>query len=627
MCGIAGLYDPTDAKSFPPRLIEDMTDHLYHRGPDGHGFHSEPGLSLGHRRLSIIDLAGGQQPMSLAARRVFITFNGEIYNFRDLREELRARGARFTTNSDTEVLLHGWVEWGEHLVDRLTGMFAFAIWDADQQILFLARDRFGKKPLHYAFLPDGTFAFASEIKALTALPNLSRDIDDAALKDFFILGYITDPKTIYRPIRSLPAAHTLCFPRGRSPQLRRYWDIVEASKRFEPRQGLEEELLNRLDTAVSRRLVADVEVGSFLSGGVDSSAVVAHMAKLVPDSVNTYSIGFEEGSFNEADYAQTVADQYKTNHHVLTVTSDGFDLFEKLPAIFDEPFGDVSAIPTYFVCEQTAAHVKVCLSGDGGDESFAGYRRSRFHNAMENARRHVPGSLSQSVFGALASVYPKMDWAPRFVRAQSTFKELSLPPDEAYFQMLALLPHDPQRPLFTGDFVDQTRDFDPCAEVRQIYNKHDGLTALQRAQYVDFNIYLPNDILTKVDRTSMANSLEVRAPFLDHELSAWALALPDSEKISGKQGKAILKKALEPMLPKELLYRPKQGFDLPLTEWLRGPLKHHVQELPTNPHLMQSGIFDTRTITQLCTEHLKGRRNHAISLWLLMVYVTFRSHA
>lgn len=626
MCGLAGLFDLTGRRPYPPDLIQGMADALAHRGPDGDGFFEDAGIAIGHRRLSIIDLAGGTQPMSLPDGSLTVVQNGEIYNYRELRAELEMRGCRFTTNSDTETFLHGWRVWGENLVDHLRGMFVFVLYDRKEDLLFIARDRLGKKPLHYARLKDGTLAFASEIKALLTLPGLERAFDLQAVDDFFAYGYIPDPKTIYASVRKLPPAHTLLLKRGQEPRLRRYWDIAEAASHIEPGAVALEALTERLREAVRLRLVSDVEVGAFLSGGVDSSAVVALMAGLNQAPVSTFSIGFGEGRYDESEYARRVAERYKTHHQSRRVTADCVSLFQKLPGIFDEPFADASAIPTYYVSQETSRFVKVCLSGDGGDEALAGYRRYAFHVAEERVRRVLPGAARRAVFGAAAAFYPKLDWAPRILRAKTTLSELSKDPAEAYFDICAMLPGDQRLALYAGDFTGALGGYRPQDEVRRLFAKAKGLSPLQQAQYCDTNLYLSGDILVKVDRTSMANSLEVRAPLLDHELMSWAFALPDRAKLGGGQGKAILKKAMEPYLPRDLLYRPKQGFSVPMTEWLRGPLRGLVTNLPNSETLRSFAMFDTRAVEALGRAHLAGTRDHTKSLWLLLVFEEFLKH-
>ncbi len=628
VCGLTGLYDTLGTRPFDPRLIGAMTDAVAHRGPDGAGIHNEPGLALGHRRLAIIDLSGGAQPMQTADGALTIVFNGEIYNFPDLAAELTALGAVFQTRSDTEVLLHGWRHWGTALFGRLRGMFAFALWDAKEQTLVLARDPFGKKPMHYALLPDGRLAFGSEIKSLLCIPDLDRSIETAAVEDFFTYGYVPDPRTIYTAIRKLPAAHALIARRGRPAEFLRYWNLLDAGPPAAAPADAPKILGERLREAVRMRLISDVELGALLSGGVDSSAVVAMMATVQKDQVNTFSIGFNERDFDESAYAQAVSARYRTRHHTRLANADDFSLLPRLPAIYDEPFGDISALPTFAVCALAAQSVKVALTGDGGDEMLAGYRRYGFFRAQARFRRWIPGGLRRGVFSALADVYPHGAWLPRPLRARTTFRELSLEPAEAYLRMVSALPADVRAGFLSGDFRAALAGYDSGDAVRAHFNVGVPLSDVQRAQYADIMTYLPGDILTKVDRASMANSLELRAPFLDRDLADWAFALPDGVKLErGRGGKAILKRAMEERLPHDLLYRAKQGFTVPVTAWFRGPLRDNIRELAQSPFLRDTGFFDTAAIGRMAEAHIAGRRDHSKPLWLVWVFDSFLRHA
>jgi asparagine synthase (glutamine-hydrolysing) len=624
MCGIAGLFDTKGLRPYEPELLRRMTDALHHRGPDGAGLHLERGVGLGHRRLAIIDIAGGVQPMQTEDEALTIVFNGEIYNFVELRRQLEARGSVFRTRSDTEVLLHGWRTWGEGLLPRLRGMFAFALWDARRQTLVLARDPFGKKPLHYALLPDGTLAFASEIKSLLCMAEVSRALDFAAVEDFFAYGYVPDPKTIYSAIRKLEPAHCLVARRGRAPVIRRYWSILE---HLSGGDGADRALTEHLSEAVTKRLVSDVPLGALLSGGVDSSSVVALMAGAASGPVKTFSIASSDPDFDESAYAARVADQYATDHDVRTVDPGDFSLVHRLPEIYDEPFGDVSAIPTFAVCAQARRSVTVALTGDGGDEVLGGYRRYAFHLAEEQARRHIPGGVRRAVFGPLAHAYPRGAWLPRPLRAKTTLHELSLDPASAYFAITSALPAQTRERLLTRDLRQSLGGYDPGDVVRAAYNVDAPLDPLQRAQHADITTYLPGDILTKVDRASMANSLELRSPMLDTDFSAWCFGLPMGEKLSRAcGGKAILKRAMEPHLPADLLYRRKQGFTVPLERWFRGPLRHDIAELPDSSALRESGAIDGRTVRRLAQQHQQGAEDNSKALWLVWVFNAFLAH-
>ncbi|HVV65547.1 MAG TPA: XrtA/PEP-CTERM system amidotransferase [Rhizomicrobium sp.] len=626
MCGIAGLFDTKGHRSFDTSLIGRMTDAVAHRGPDGSGIHSEPGLALGHRRLSIIDLAGGVQPMRTADGAVTVIFNGEIYNFRELRAELESLGCRFATQSDTEVLLHGWRRWRQDLPRRLRGLFAFALWDSVEQTLFLARDPFGKKPLHYSALPDGTLVFGSEIKSLLLHPDVDRSLEPTAVEDFFAFGYVPDPKSIYRSIRKLPPAHSLTVQRGRPLALRCYWNVLDGVHR--PRRGedLAAELIERLRGAVQSRLISDVPLGALLSGGVDSSAVVALMRLPGGEPVNTFSIAFADRAFDESSYANAVAERYGTRHVVREVDPDNFSLLPRLPEIYDEPFGDISAIPTFFVCAEARKSVTVALTGDGGDEALAGYRRYAFHAAEEKLRARMPRGLRRRALGALADVYPTASWLPRPLRAKATLRELSLDAADAYVRMVSALPLEMRVELLSPEFRRSLGGYDAGETVRAHFNVEAPLDPIQRAQYADVMTYLPGDILTKVDRASMANSLELRAPFLDPELFSWSLSLGPEQKLSKHGGKAILKRAMEPYLPREILYRPKQGFTVPLARWFRGPLKENIRALSQSARLIESGFLDVRRVEEMAQSHIHGWSDYSKPLWLVWAFDAFLGH-
>lgn len=623
MCGIAGLFDTRMRREPPEALLARMTDVQAHRGPDGRGLHREPGVGLGHRRLSIIDLAGGAQPMCNEDGTVWVTYNGEIYNFRELAAELARLGHRFRTRCDTEVIVHAWEQWGERCVERFRGMFAFAVWDRGAGTLFLARDRLGIKPLHYALLPDGWLAFGSELKALAVLPALPRGLDESAVEDYLALGYVPDPKTIYAAARKLPPAHTLTVRRGRPlPAPRRYWrPVFEAGARIAPAAAAES-LAERLREAVRIRLVAEVPLGAFLSGGVDSSSVVAMMAAESEGPVRTCAIAFDEAGFDESEHAARVARHCGTEHHVERVRPDDLCLVDELAGLYDEPFADSSALPTWKVCELARRHVTVALSGDGGDECYAGYRRYRWHMREERVRRLLPLALRRALFGPLGRAYPKLDRAPRPLRAKTTLQALARDSLEAYFENFALLPAPLRRRLASERLRRRLAGY-RALEVMRAHAAEAPEHPLSRVQYVDLMTYLPGDILTKVDRASMAHALEVRVPVLDHRLVEWACSLPPELKLRGMEGKWILKKAMEPWLPHEILYRPKMGFAVPLARWFRGPLRDRVRAALLGPVLGDAGLVDRATVAALVDDHLAGRRDHSAAIWALLMLEAF----
>ena len=624
MCGIAGWFDSGGDKPADRALITRMTDALAHRGPDGQGFYFGPGIGLGHRRLAIIDLATGDQPMLNRSRSIALVFNGEIYNFRDLRRELISRGHRFDSASDTEVIIHAWEEWQENCLERLTGMFAFALWDATRRTLFLARDRLGEKPLYYALLPDGALIFGSELKALLVHAGLLRRIDPCAVEDFFALGYVPEPRTIYQNVQKLPAAHSLRITRGEQPQLRQYWKPGQVSGSGGQIAEVADELIDLLANAVKSQLVADVPVGAFLSGGVDSSGTAALMAKAEAGPIRCFTIGFGDTRFDETKYAAAVAKRYSAEHIIRRMTGGETHFVSGLARIFDEPFGDSSALPSCFLMQLAREHVKVALSGDGGDELFAGYRRYLFHQREEHLRGMIPASIRRSIFGVLGKVYPRLDWAPRFLRARHTFRELSTDSAMGYFSNVSVTEDDERAALFTAGFRHSLQGYHSSEVISGHWSQAPDDDPVAVAQYVDVKTWLPGDILTKVDRTSMAFGLEVRVPMLDHKFVEWALSLPRRMKIADGAGKFILKRAFERFVPREILYRPKQGFSVPLADWFRGALGAAFhQDLAARNLLTESGFFDGAVIDRMAKQHRSGMRDHSRFLWLLWNFQRF----
>jgi asparagine synthase (glutamine-hydrolysing) len=621
MCGITGIFDSAGARPIAMGVLRAMNDAQTHRGPDDEGFHVEPGVGLGHRRLSIIDLSTGKQPLGNEDDSVVIVFNGEIYNFQPLREELEALGHRFRTRTDTEVIVHGWEQWGRDCVKRLRGMFALAIWDRNRQELFLARDRLGKKPLYYAVLPDGLVVFGSELKALLRHPGIRRDVDPCAIEEYFALGYVADPRSILKSVRKLPPASTLVLVRGRPVgEPLTYWDLSFSESRVGDESQVIDGLLERLAEAVRIRMIADVPVGAFLSGGVDSSGVVAMMAAASPESVNTCSISFGDPAYDESRYAKRVAEELGTRHFVGAVDPNDFSLVDRLAAIYDEPFADSSALPTFRVCELARRHVKVALSGDGGDEVFAGYRRYRWHMNEEVFRRLLPYGMRRQLFGALAWAYPKADWAPRVFRAKTTLDAMSRSSVDAYFDSVSIASQKVRAGLFSPAHRSNLQGYQAIDIFRDLEKRLDGMDPLSKVQYIDIKTYLVGDILTKVDRASMANSLEVRGPLLDHELIEWAASLPRSLKLKGGEGKYIFKKAVARHVPREVIYRPKMGFAVPLARWFRDDLRTHLRDRLMNGSLGDSGVFNMDAIDTLITGHQAGVRDNSALLWSLLIY-------
>ena len=614
MCGIAGYVLPQGKAELG--LVRSMCDQIRHRGPDDEGFHLDGGCALGMRRLSIIDLNTGHQPIANEDGSVWVVYNGEIYNYRELRAGLEARGHRFQTNSDTETLVHLYEEEGPGGVARLRGMFAYALWDARRRRLFVARDRFGKKPLYYAALPQGLF-FASEISSLRQA-GVPLQADPEALRLYFQFNYIPEPWTAYRAIRTLPAGSWLTYDANGALNQERYWRLPAPAT--EPPPDLTEEqaaaqLREKFDEAVRIRMLADVPLGAFLSGGIDSSSVVASMALQSKEPVKTFSIGFEESAFNELPYAGMVARKYGTEHHEILVRPDSLSLVHRLADHFGEPFGDPSAIPTFILSEFAARHVKVALSGDGGDELFGGYdsflavsqgKLDRMPAVFRGLAARVAAALPYSSYGknylrmisrpSALERYFEFNYAPYFLRARLLQPEWMLPAD--------------------GEFL--MRTFAGCL-------LPEGADPLSQAMYFEATANLTGDMLVKVDRMSMAASLEVRCPLLDHDLADFAATLPHRWKIANGKGKQILLKALGDRLPPELLARPKMGFGVPLADWFRGSLRELLWTHLTAPRFVDRGIVSGPFVRQLLAEHQSGRRDNQQWLWsLLMLEMWFQ---
>ena len=624
MCGITGLFDANGKSEIPRALLERMNQSLFHRGPDEGGLHLEPGVGLGHRRLSIIDLSTGQQPLYNEDNSVVVVFNGEIYNFQELVPELQALGHIFRTRSDTEVIVHAWEAWGDECVQRFRGMFAFALWDRNRETLFLARDRLGVKPLYYARLPGGQWIFGSELKALLVHPKLPREIDPLAVEDYFAYGYVPEPRTIFKGVFKLAPGCMLTLKRGQTaaPPVE-YWDVPFKLSAPLTEAEASEELIRRLRESVKIRLISEVPLGAFLSGGVDSSAVVAMMAGLSAEPVVTCSIAFGDAAFNEAAYAQTVAERYRTQHHVEQVDPDDVSLVDRLAMVYDEPYADSSAIPTYRVCELARKTVTVALSGDGGDENFGGYRRYRWHINEERLRSLLPLQLRRPVFGLLGQLYPKADWAPQVFRAKSTFEALARNSVEAYFHGVSIL-HDSMRSkLFSARFRSELQGYAAVEVLKRHAARAPSDHPLSLIQYLDLKTYLVGDINTKVDRASMAHALEVREPLMDHPLVEWLSSIPPEFKLRNGEGKYLLKKSLESYLPREILYRRKMGFAVPLTKWFRGPLRQSMRDAVLGPVLADTGWFNESYLRQLVDDHQSGVRDYSAPLWTLMMFESF----
>jgi asparagine synthase (glutamine-hydrolysing) len=609
MCGIAGMVQTEADGAVDVATIHQMCDAIVHRGPDDEGIFVKAGVGLGMRRLSIIDLAGGHQPVFNEDKTVWIVFNGEIYNFLELRPELERRGHRFSTHSDTEVIVHLYEEYGAECVQKLRGMFAFALYDERAARLLLVRDRLGKKPLHYA-VQNGTLLFASEIKAILAVaPDLAK-VNVPALLQYMYFGYVPDPATAFVPIQKLPAGHLLEFEKG-EVRIRQYWDLPQYGT-HDPASEEEvlEELEQRLAEAVRIRLIADVPLGAMLSGGTDSSTVVALMARATSRPIKTFSIGFRQADFNEAPYARLVAEKFGTDHHELIVEPDLVDTVTQLTAHMEEPFGDSSMLPTYFISCLARKHVTVALSGDGGDEVFAGYDRYRIH-LQERSYEWVPDWVRRLY---REHVHP---WVPYATPGRNLAYSILLPWQERYAEGVSFHAFQREMGVLSADFM--AVNGTPLSLIREYIEKAPARDPLSRVLYVDTKTYLPGDILTKVDRMSMATSLEARVPMLDHVFVEWATALAPRWKMRSGNQKYILRKLAERVgVPNEVLNRPKQGFSLPLGYWMRNELKELVQTILLEPRTLQRGYFNANGVRRMLDEHFAERRDHSARLWRLL---------
>jgi asparagine synthase (glutamine-hydrolysing) len=614
MCGIAGVIG-REGEAVTVEQVRKMTDALVHRGPDDEGILVQRNIGLGMRRLSIIDVAGGKQPIFNEDGSICVVFNGEIYNFPLLRKELEARGHRFTTHTDTEVIVHLYEEMGAECVTKLRGMFAIALYDTKRESLLLARDRLGKKPLYYA-VHDGRLYFGSEIKAMLAVaPELAK-IDEEGVLQFFYFGYVPDPLSAFRLIRKLYPGHLAEYRNGEI-RVRQYWDVPQYGT-HDPGsdEACLEEMERRLEEAVRIRLISDVPLGAMLSGGVDSSIVVALMARGSSNPVKTFSIGFEKADFNEAAYARTVAERFETDHHELIVNPDIAGTLEQLTGLMEEPFSDSSMIPTYYVSRLARESVTVALSGDGGDELFAGYDRY-----LVNLKRQ------------------KFDWIPAWVGnayRKGVYRQLpfntygrrmswnmSLSSRDRYLDEISFLPAlHRERGLFEEQFLEEASEIrSPFSQFQRYYDEAPATDSLSRLLYLDTKTYLPGDILTKVDRLSMVASLEARCPILDHEFVEWVAGLPLKYKLRGGTRKYIFKKLAERVaVPSEVLHRRKSGFAMPLVHWMRHELRNSLLGIVAEPRTLQRGYFKPAAVRGLLDEHLRGRHNHSGVLWMMLVF-------
>lgn len=613
MCGICGFIY-FDDRPVQEDIVRSMSDSQKHRGPDESGTHLEPHIALGHRRLSIIDLTSGQQPLSNEDGTIWIVLNGEIYNYQDLNTRLAANHT-FRTRSDTETIVHLYESYPNDFVEQLRGMFAFALWDRARQTLLLARDRLGKKPLYY-YVDEEKLVFGSELKSILRHPDLRLEADEQALSDYFSLGYIPAPKSIFRRIRKIRPGHFLRVKNGAVQELK-YWDLALHEENGKTEQQWLDLLTAELRDAVKGRLMSEVPLGAFLSGGVDSSAVVALMSTLMDQPVKTATIGFSEDAFDESRYARQVSEHLHTDHYHKVVTPDTIRTIEKLSWHYDEPFADSSALPTFYVSQVAREKVTVALSGDGGDENFAGYRRYYFDLQENRLRKILPLSVRRMLFSPLALVYPKLDWAPRFLRAKSTFQSLAHDPVEGYFESASIFRKHDKPLLLSSDLKRQLSGYESSGVFRDHYDHAGTSDPLSRIQYLDIKCYLTDDILAKVDRASMANSLEVRCPLLDHKVVELAAKIPPALKLKGMIGKYIFKRAMEPFLPREIIYRKKMGFAVPLAEWFRNGIREYAAAEIIG---REDPYLDSSFIRKIWEQHQSGVRDRSSQLWTVLMF-------
>lgn len=621
MCGICGIINFDSNHPLNESVIKGMCDEVSFRGPDDEGVYLGWGsegtgyrIGLGHRRLSIIDLGGGHQPMHNEDKTIWIVFNGEIYNFQDLRKGLEENGHKFYTNTDTEVIIHLYEERGTGCLNELRGMFAFAIWDEKNKRLFLARDRVGKKPLCY-MEDNGRFIFASEIKSIIKAGNIPKEVDTEALHYYLTYQYVPYPWTMFRGVRKLPPAHYLVWENGKIT-IEKYWDLDFSKKLKCSKEEYCEEILNHLREATKIRLISDVPLGAFLSGGIDSSAVVCMMSQLMNEPVKTFSIGFEEAGYDELAFARLIANRFKTEHHEFIVKPNAIELLPGLIWHYNEPFGDSSCLPTYYVARETAKHVTVALNGDGGDETFAGYERY-IANRLGEIFDKMPFILKKGMSGLAGYLGEPMGGKKLEARFKRFLAALSLKPKERYASWVTFFDSYRKELLYSEELKNKTKGIEPLNILFNAYDRANG-DSLDRLLYVDTVTYLPNDLLVKMDIATMANSIEARSPFLDHKLMEFSASIPSELKLKGWTTKYILKEALKRFLPEEILRRKKMGFGVPISKWFQNELKGYLKDNLLDGTAKGRGYFKTDYVSSLIDEHIKGISDHGSRLWLLL---------
>ncbi|NJM53466.1 MAG: asparagine synthase (glutamine-hydrolyzing) [Blastocatellia bacterium] len=617
MCGIVGIVYK-ESRQIEREILEKMNAAILHRGPDEDGFYIKENVGLAMRRLAIIDLSGGQQPIFNRDKTKAIVFNGEIYNFQELRADLEKKGHKFYTNSDTEVIVHLYDKYGVDCVQHLRGMFVFAIWDEVEKSLFIARDRIGKKPLLYSYQPNGDLIFGSEFQALLQHPSISREVDNEAIHHYLSYLCVPAPLTAFKQIRKLEPGHWLIWKNGEI-KTNRYWLPDFHNKIKITEQEAEEETLRLLREATKMRMISEVPLGAFLSGGVDSSTVVALMAEFSEKPVKTFSIGFEEEDFSELKYAKKVAEHIGAEHHEFIVKPNAIEVLPKLVEHYGEPYADSSSIPTYYVSLETRKHVTVALNGDGGDESFAGYERYLAMRLSEKYHK-IPGILRNGLIENAVNLIPTSEIKRSRLRDLKRFvKAASLSKVERYFKWVSSIDRNTKESLYTQDFKNQVKSVDSAQFLTQWFDKSNGNGIVDATMFTDQMTYLPNDLLVKVDIASMANSLEARSPLLDHKVIEFAASLPESIKLKGAENKSLLKKVASRLVPREVLYRKKMGFGVPITHWLRRDLKEFLQENLLSEKFAKRGIIKQEVVKKLVNEHINAEKDHVWELWTILM--------
>ncbi|MFO7980084.1 MAG: asparagine synthase (glutamine-hydrolyzing) [Candidatus Aminicenantes bacterium] len=630
MCGICGIIQPENNKPIPRTYISSMCQTLVHRGPDDQGIHTEANVCLGVRRLSIIDLKTGHQPLSNEDGSVWTAYNGEIYNFLDLRKELIQRGHRFKTQTDTESIVHSYEQWGQEFVKKTNGMFAISLWDKNNKKLILLRDRLGIKPLYYSLCKDGTLVFGSELKAILAYPKIKPTLNLKALDLFLTLEYIPAPHSIFENIYKLPAGSLLTYQNG-AVKISKYWEVPldEKGKRKETNRSLDslqDELYTLLKQSVRSRLISDVPLGSFLSGGIDSSCIVGLMHELGASPIKTFSIGFEYNTYNELGHARRIAQKFQTEHKEFILKPDILQLTEKLVLHLDEPLGDFSIFPTYLVSKMARKYVKVILSGDGGDELLAGYE----HYQAQKLSRNPIMAPAHLLLPALIKRFPP---SPKkkglWNKMQRYCQGMEMDKNLRHLRWMMFLSPQKKQSLYSDGFKEGLNGIRSLLEIdpfQSFFKKTEGYDELNKELFLDLNTYMVDDILVKVDRMSMAASLETRVPFLDHRVVEFLFQIPGHFKLKGMSSKWLLKKTMERLLPKENIYRKKEGFSIPIKHWLRTELKEMMLDYLEESRIKKEGLFNTKTVNNLVDSHLKKKSNNSHQIWALLVFEIWKEN-